>query len=116
MKIAGGGAGGNGYTRGPTDTDTKYENGFIIYFVEFYQINVILFSLSVRCLFHYLVNEKCRSRRVTISTLISFWRHSLAKIITVFKSGGISRVKSGQIVHNCYYGCLLYTSPSPRDS
>ena len=45
MKI--GGAGENVYTRGPTDTDTKYENGFIIYFVEFYQINVILFSLSV---------------------------------------------------------------------
>ena len=31
MKIAGGGAGGNVYTRGPTDTDTKYENEFIIY-------------------------------------------------------------------------------------
>ena len=47
MKIAGGGAGGNIHNRGPTDTDTKYENGFIVYFVEFYQINVILFSLSV---------------------------------------------------------------------
>ena len=47
MKIAGGGAGGNVYTRGPTDTDKKYENGFLISFVEFYQINVILFSLSV---------------------------------------------------------------------
>ena len=47
MKIAGRGAGGNVYIRGPTDTYTKYENEVIIYFVEFYQINVILFSLSV---------------------------------------------------------------------
>ena len=44
MKIAGGGW-ENVYTRGPTDT--KYENGVIVYFVEFLQINVILFSLSV---------------------------------------------------------------------
>ena len=44
MEIAGGGK-RNVYTRGPADT--KYENGVIIYFVEFYQINVILFSLSV---------------------------------------------------------------------
>ena len=40
MEIAGGG-------RRNVYTDTKYENGVIIYFVEFYQINVILFSLSV---------------------------------------------------------------------
>ena len=33
MKIAGGGAGGNVYTRGPTDTDTNYKNVDIIYFV-----------------------------------------------------------------------------------
>ena len=44
MEIAGGGK-RNVYIRGPTVT--KYENGVIIYFVEFYQINVILFSLSV---------------------------------------------------------------------
>ena len=38
VKKAGGG-GENVYARGPTGT--KYENGVIIYFVEFYQINVI---------------------------------------------------------------------------
>ena len=60
-------------TRGPTDTDTKYKNVDIIYFV----CDIIWCYCD--CMSGVGSNEKGRGQRVITSKLIiiSFWRHCM---------------------------------------